>query len=76
MRTLHHFEVNQIHLSTKGGADIRECLLEALALAIEENKDVTFTHNERTFVITPSEVVSYLLGKSEGPSKYGPLPKP
>ena len=42
------------------GANLYECLRAALRIAIDEEREVHFTHNDVTYVISIGEILEYI----------------
>ncbi len=43
---------------TCAGANISDCRLEAVELALEHNCTVEFTHNDRVFQVSPGKILN------------------
>ena len=63
MMTKESLYIDCIQASARPGADISDCVEDAVVLAIESKTDVEFTHNHSTFKASYEALVSLVKQK-------------
>lgn len=55
--TLQHTEVTAVHLQARAGESIARCIMEAIVLAVSEDRPVLLRLSAQTYAVKPWDLV-------------------
>ena len=61
--TTEHLDIQTVQCCCRAGASLPDCIREAIALAMESEQRVVFTHNNREYTADAKEIIAQIFGQ-------------